>query len=417
MEISVNLIVVLILVLVVFSTILWIIPILQVQKLSNTPKTRNEEQALSLEKDRLKLEDEARKTLAQIIGGGVVLLGLLFTFGTYLISLDKQDLDREAQMTDRFSKAITHLGDEKQAIRIGGLYELERVAKDSPKDLATIRKVILTYLHDNYSIRNEATESTKFAVEKREQSNGLAISFYSSNTELQTLINIIQGLSNEDDRLDFSGLNLLDKSLTRGRYSLANFSGTNLSGSNIFASNFSHSNFKDAILNRVTSDLKEHIEIKGSIVMLVTPQEVKPNFTGADLTRAMIIESNLSEAIFVEAKLRNADLTKSIFYKVNLSEAALDYVNATQTNFKAANLTNANFRGANLSGASFEGSILDLTNFSSADLRETKGLNFEVMKKSIISDDTKLPIELEVHKKELLLTSKNNFESYSNEAK
>lgn len=152
MKSSENLIFITILVVILLTAILWFVPKLQVQKLSNIPTNRIDEQALALEKDRLKFEDEARKTLAQIIGGGVVLLGLLVTFGTYLLGLDKQDLDREAQMTDRFSKAITHLGDEKQAVRIGGLYELQRVAKDSPKDSNTIKEVILTYLHDKYSI-------------------------------------------------------------------------------------------------------------------------------------------------------------------------------------------------------------------------------------------------------------------------
>jgi hypothetical protein len=71
--------------------------------------------------ERFAVENEARKTLAQIIGGAAVLFGLYFTWGSL-------EVNREGQITDRFTKAITQLGEwgpEKLAVRLGGIYALE----------------------------------------------------------------------------------------------------------------------------------------------------------------------------------------------------------------------------------------------------------------------------------------------------
>src|SRR5262249_46211346 len=88
------------------------------------------------------IENEARKTLSQIIGGFVVIIGLLFTGANLAFTQREAEKNRslalEGQITDRFTKAITQLGDEKLEVRLGGIYALERIAKDSEKDHWTI---------------------------------------------------------------------------------------------------------------------------------------------------------------------------------------------------------------------------------------------------------------------------------------
>jgi uncharacterized membrane protein len=59
--------------------------------------------------NRFDRENEARKTLAQIIGGVLVLAGLYSSLQTF-------DLQRQGQITDRFTKAI----DQQGAVEPGG---------------------------------------------------------------------------------------------------------------------------------------------------------------------------------------------------------------------------------------------------------------------------------------------------------
>jgi hypothetical protein len=70
--------------------LLWGLPKWQAARLGLPPK------------ERFELENEARKTLAQIIGGAAILTGLYFTWGTL-------EVNREGQITERFTHAIDQL--------------------------------------------------------------------------------------------------------------------------------------------------------------------------------------------------------------------------------------------------------------------------------------------------------------------
>jgi hypothetical protein len=91
--------------------------------------------------DRLQAENDLRTTLLQAVGGAALLTGVAFTALT--LRLNKQ----RGQITDRFTKAIDQLGDpDKLHVRVGGIYALERIARDSPDDHQTIMEVLATFL-------------------------------------------------------------------------------------------------------------------------------------------------------------------------------------------------------------------------------------------------------------------------------
>jgi Pentapeptide repeats (8 copies) len=85
------------------------------------------------------------KSLVQIVGGAAVLASLYFTWGALEVS-------REGQITDRFTKAIAQLGEqgsEKLAVRLGGIYALERIARDSERDHWPIMEVLTAYVREH----------------------------------------------------------------------------------------------------------------------------------------------------------------------------------------------------------------------------------------------------------------------------
>jgi hypothetical protein len=112
-------------------------------------------------KERFDIENETRKTWATIVGGTAVLFTLLFTWGNLRVTQDNlritqetaiksQELTREGQITDGFTKAITQLGDaERLAVRLGGIYALERIAKESTKHHWPIMEVLTAYVWGN----------------------------------------------------------------------------------------------------------------------------------------------------------------------------------------------------------------------------------------------------------------------------
>lgn len=58
-------------------------------------------------------------------------------------------LSREGQVTDRYTKAISQLGDTQSTVRVGGLYALERIGHDSAKDRTTIIYVLGVFIREH----------------------------------------------------------------------------------------------------------------------------------------------------------------------------------------------------------------------------------------------------------------------------
>jgi hypothetical protein len=101
------------------------------------------------------------------LAGAVGLVGLFFTWRSLRQTRKSQEqtqkntqrtleLTEQGQITERFTRAIDQLGatDGKQTprleIRLGGIYALERIARDSPeRDYSTVMEVLTAYVREN----------------------------------------------------------------------------------------------------------------------------------------------------------------------------------------------------------------------------------------------------------------------------
>src|SRR5215216_2897935 len=69
------------------------------------------------------------------------------------------ELTEQGQITERSTRAIQQLGDTddkgnpRLEIRLGGIYSLERISKDSPKDYSQIIDILTAYLRKNSSVK------------------------------------------------------------------------------------------------------------------------------------------------------------------------------------------------------------------------------------------------------------------------
>jgi len=124
---------------------LWFVPELQVRYYA---------QDVSSE-DVPSLINEYRRTWARIIGGFFVLLGLYFTWRRVEISQRTLETQQDQQVTERFTRAIEQLGatddkgKKKLEIRLGGIYTLERIARDSERDHWPIMETLTTYVREH----------------------------------------------------------------------------------------------------------------------------------------------------------------------------------------------------------------------------------------------------------------------------
>ena len=93
--------------------------------------------------------DNARGRLLTL-GAGLFAAGaLVFTARNFTLSRRTLELTEQGQVTDRYTKAIEQLGSDKLDVRIGGIYALERVARDSSKDHPAVIEVLTAFIREH----------------------------------------------------------------------------------------------------------------------------------------------------------------------------------------------------------------------------------------------------------------------------
>ena len=84
--------------------------------------------------------------------------------------------EEEKLVTERFSKAVELLASGDLTARLGGIYALERIAKDSEKDYWQVMEVLTAFVRDNVQIEKGAALSEK-QTRIRQLAINISISF------------------------------------------------------------------------------------------------------------------------------------------------------------------------------------------------------------------------------------------------
>jgi hypothetical protein len=240
-------------------------------------------------KERLTIENEIVKNLAQVLGGAFLVVGIYFTWrNTYLA--------KEGQITERFNKAIDHLGDEKPEIRLGGIYALARIAKDSPKDHWPIMQVLSAF------IRNRATNRPPTET---------------VSTDVQAVLTVLGERSTEyeteEQRLDLTKVNLRHADLRGGRFDRTRFDESDLQGADFMRASLKWADFRASILRE--AHLRE-TQLDGANL-------VSADLARASLRLASLRGANLLGARFQGTTLVGADLTGAKYIVKGQLEAAI----------------------------------------------------------------------------------------------
>ena len=247
-------------------------------------------------------------TLVQIITALLVLAGLYWTSRRVVAT-------EEGHITERFIKAIAQLGDDNMAIRLGGIYALERLAKDSEKDHGPIMEVLTAY------VREKATKQGKYAVEAAQE----------PTTDIQALLTVLgrretTGKNRRNARLDLSNTHLAGIVLWG-----ADLRGADLRGADLEGAALSGADLEGAALSG--ADL-EGADLEGAAL------------SGADLEGADLEGADLEGADLEGADLEGADLEGAV-----LSEADLSGADLSGADLWGANLCRAHLREAHLDEA------------------------------------------------------------------
>jgi hypothetical protein len=211
------------------------------------------------------------------------------------------DATREGQVADRYGRAIDKLGSDTLDVRLGGIYELERVACVPQWDYQqTVIDVLAAF------IRVHSHEQWQ-----RPKSDPALASERITRPDVQAALNVISHRDPTRDRPEPgpSPIDLSDADLTRAYLREMNLNRAALPRANLTGANLTGAKLKKVKLTH--ADLS-HARLPGA------------DLTGADLTGVDLTDADLTDADLTGADLTGVDLTKAI-----LSEAARREIRAT----------------------------------------------------------------------------------------
>ena len=200
------------------------------------------------------LENSARGTLVQIVGG----VALLLTFAaTWMQIADARKatnrtlrLNAAQQETDRFTRAVSQLGSAQFALRLGGIYALERLARDSPDERGAVISLLTAYLGEKHPAHSHPAPPILPAWRYANDAS-LACSHVIRRPAADTqaaLIAILRTAARSPGRTSQLDLSALDLSAVdiEGR----SLRGANLKGSSLVFAQATKANFDDADLEQ-----------------------------------------------------------------------------------------------------------------------------------------------------------------------
>ena len=252
------------------------------------------------------------------------------------------DTAQERLVTERFSKAVEQLVKDKDTtVRIGGIYALERIAKDSSKDHWTIMEILTSYVRENSSLPPQLKQYPKDKQEIEQRQKELA-KLTEVNIDVQAVLTVIGRREdpepNRDEKIDLSLTNL-----QKGNLFKANLQNADLRGANLQKGNLRGANLQEAVLWEVNLQevYLERANLQEAHLIGANLQEA--NLKGANLQEAYLIGANLQkgnliEANLQEANLRGANLQEAVLRRVNLQEAILRRANLQEASLFRANL-------------------------------------------------------------------------------
>ena len=177
---------------------------------------------------------------ASLIATVIAAIGLFFSYQD--ARLDRQ-LTQERLITERFTKALEQIGKKDQEeVVIGGIYSLERIAKDSPKDQWTIMEVLTAFVRKNSPISAEIKELDDKSEEKIKALENLE----PVNIQVQAALTVIGRRNPDQDNtqedkvtkiLDLSEINLNHANLESANLEFANLESANLESANLESAN------------------------------------------------------------------------------------------------------------------------------------------------------------------------------------
>ncbi|WP_458248848.1 pentapeptide repeat-containing protein [Streptomyces sp. MAI_2237] len=253
-------------------------------------------QRVELQQAQLKVQNDFRGQVLQAMGALVVVAGAGVGWQQFRLA-------RQGQITERFTRAIDHLGHPTLDVRLGGIYALERIAKNSPDDQPTVTDILCVFVREHAPWPVGAPEGPQHPTPAMEPH----LPWLTSRApDVQTALYVLgrRPWHRQEHTLYLSRVDLRRAHLSKAQLESANLRHSNLSRAYMPDSNL-HSG------ELVNADLR-YANLRGA------------RLTHANLRRAHLQHADLRQALVRGADLRGADLTDADLDGADLTGVTAD---------------------------------------------------------------------------------------------
>jgi uncharacterized protein YjbI with pentapeptide repeats len=302
------------------------------------------------------------------------------------------DREREAQLTERYTRAVDQLGSAVLDVRLGGIYALERLARDSPPSQPTIVEVLSAFarVHStDPALRPAATPTAPSGTRGNPKTAATptrsgpvrpAVDVHAAVTVLARL-----PVLKEVPRAALTGADLTgpaslarlhvprDGSLAHADLTDADLTGASLDGVDLTDATLIGADLTRAALGEAELTRADLADADLTRAVLGGANLTRARLGGASLTSAWLVGANLTDtrldkADLTDARLGGANLTRADLGGANLTDTRLVRADLTGARLGEANLTDARLDGANLTDAWLDGANLTRADLADADL-------------------------------------------------
>jgi pentapeptide repeat protein len=197
-------------------------------------------------------------TVVQSLGGSAVLIGIYFAWANLRTTQEAQKdtqknqtetlrITTEGQITDRFTKAIDQLGatdnqgNPRLEIRLGGIYALERIARESPEDYGPIMEVLTTYVRVHAPVKKTDEQKVRQMDEQLDSGSSKANNGTPSelmptappSPDIQAILTVLGRLNGEKNQLVLQNTELSNADLNGAHLEGARLYDAHLEGASL----------------------------------------------------------------------------------------------------------------------------------------------------------------------------------------
>ncbi len=276
---------------------------------------------------------------------------------------EQTNADRRRRIIESYSKAVTQLASDKLEERLGGIYTLESISKESLDDYWTVMETLTAFVRE----RSQRNERERTAIGLEERISKRAYFLWEKNNrpqggDFRRQAEVLEKLG-EPPATDIAAVLSVIKRRSDVSQKRERVNGW-------------------------------HLDLSGAV--LKQAYLAGAHLEGANLVVAHLERAGLDDAHLEEASLYGAHLEEAILGGAHLEGASLGAAHLEEANLVVAHLEGAFLSGAHLEGAVLSGAHLEGATFAAAEglIADATGLSEEQLAEAHGDAATRLPAGL-----------------------